>query len=453
MKDSSPLVRMRLVGTELEEEVLGRAEGRVAAMSGISVDVIGLAGLVAIGDRVAVAVRDGLNVKASIVGFAPGVCQAMSYGVPDGVTRDCAVRAALPPTSGALAVSDHWVGRVVDPLGRPLDGKGVLPRGAVSRPIFCQAPAAVERLRLGERLNLGVRALNLFTTCRRGQRLGLFAGPGVGKSTLLAMLARNAICDVIVLALVGERGREVREFLEDDLGPIGLRRAVVVVATSDAPPLMRREAAYAAMTIAEYFRDQGKSVLLLLDSVTRYCHALREIGIAADEPLASRGYPSSMYAELPRILERAGPGPQGTGKDGYITAIFTVLVEGDDLDEPVADTVRGILDGHVILDRRISDRGRFPAVDVLRSLSRSVPGCNSDEENALTRTARAVLATHDDMADMIRLGAYRAGTNPEVDRAVEASRRVEEVLQQDRAEAATIEGSFNMLRDALATFQ
>src|SRR6202012_3855955 len=236
---------------------------------------------------------------------------------------------------------------------------------------------------------------------------------------LLPMRARYAACDVAVLAVVGERGREVREFLEDDLGAEGLARSVVVVATSDSPPLFRREAAYAAMTVAEYFRDQGKSVLLLMDSITRFCLALREIGLSAGEPPATRGYPPSVFAELPRLLERAGPGVDCDGVEpGYVTALFSVLVEGDDHNEPVADAVRGILDGHVVLDRRIAEGGRYPAIDVLRSLSRAVPGCNAPEENALAGRGRALLALYADMADMLRLGAYRTGSDPAVDEAV-----------------------------------
>jgi flagellum-specific ATP synthase len=260
------------------------------------------------------------------------------------------------------------------------------------------------------------------------------------------MLARHTACDVAVLALVGERGREVREFLEDDLGPDGLARSVVVAATSDSAPLMRREAAYAAMTVAEHFRDQGKSVLLMMDSVTRFCLALREIGLSAGEPPATRGYPPSVFAELPRLLERAGPGPmRADGTAGHITALFTVLVEGDDHNEPVADAVRGILDGHVVLDRRIAETGRYPAVDVLRSLSRSVPGCNSDEENALTRRARAILALYADMADLVRLGAYRPGADPAVDEAVALAPRIETLLHQGRAENSDIADSFTQL--------
>jgi flagellum-specific ATP synthase len=312
-------------------------------------------------------------------------------------------------------------------------------------------PAATRRARLGPRIELGVRALDLFVTCRQGQRLGLFAGSGIGKSTLLGMLARRAACDVAVLALVGERGREVREFLEDDLGPEGLARSVVVIATSDASPLMRRQAAYAATTVAEHFRDQGKSVLLMMDSVTRFCLALREIGLAAGEPPATRGYPPSVFAELPRLLERAGPGPErADGTAGQITAMFTVLVEGDDHNEPVADAVRGTLDGHLVLDRRIAESGRYPAVDVLRSLSRSVPGCNNAEENALTRRARAILATWADMADLVRLGAYRAGSDPVVDEAVKLAPRIEALLRQEKQDHSLLEASFAGLRAAIA---
>ena len=270
------------------------------------------------------------------------------------------------------------------------------------------------------------------------------------------MLARNTACDVVVLALVGERGREVREFLEDDLGPEGLARSVVVVATSDSSPLMRREAAYSAMTVAEHFRDQGKSVLLLMDSVTRFCLALREIGLSAGEPPATRGYPPSVFAELPRLLERAGPGPQRPdGTAGQISALFTVLVEGDDHNEPVADAVRGILDGHVVMDRRIGKSGRYPAIDVLRSLSRAVPGCNSAAENALTRRARALLSLYAEMADMVRLGAYKPGADPAVDEAIALAPRIEAVLRQDRHDSTDLADSFAALANAMndVTFQ
>jgi flagellum-specific ATP synthase len=431
-----------------------RLEGRVAAVAGLAVEVGGLSHHLSVGDRIALRSRSGRDVPAEIVAFRGGVAQAMTYAPADGLGPGSAALAALPAPGAAhgaaLAVSDAWTGRVIDPLGRPLDGRGALPRGPVPLPVRAMPPEATRRARLGERLDLGVRVLNAFTTCRRGQRLGLFAASGVGKSTLLAMLARHTACDVAVLALVGERGREVREFIEDELGPAGLARATVVVATSDTPPLMRREAAYAAMTVAEHFRNQGKSVLLLMDSVTRFCLALREIGLAAGEPPATRGYPPSVFAELPRLLERAGPGPDLPGRPaGQITALFTVLVEGDDHDEPVADAVRGILDGHVILDRRIGEGGRYPAVDVLRSLSRAVPGCNGDAENALARRARAILALHADMADLIRLGAYRAGSDPAVDEAIIVAPRLEAVLRQGRDERSSIAESFARLRAAM----
>ncbi|GBR18145.1 flagellum-specific ATP synthase [Gluconobacter japonicus NBRC 3271] len=262
------------------------------------------------------------------------------------------------------------------------------------------------------------------------------------------MLVRGADFDVAVIALVGERGREVREFIEDDLGPEGLARSVVVIATSDTPPLMRRDAAVSAMAIAEYFRDQGKSVLLLMDSVTRYCMALREIGLSAGEPPATRGYPPSVFAELPKLLERAGPGYPG---QGMITALFTVLVEGDDHNEPVADAVRGILDGHIILDRKIGEQGRYPAIDVLRSLSRAVPGCNSAEENRLTRQARAIMATYERMADMIRLGAYKSGTEKDVDEAIRLMPQLDAFLSQGKNERSRCLEAFEQLGTIMAS--
>lgn len=435
-------------------------QGRVAGGSGLAVEVAGLARHVAIGDRVRLRPRSGGAVPAEIVGFRGGLARAMAYGPLDGLgpgspaTVELAGPGSLAALGGTLPVSDGWLGRVVDPIGRPLDARGPLPPGP-PRPVRADPPDAASRARLGPRIALGVRALDGFATCRRGQRIGLFAGSGVGKSTLLSMLARGTACDVAVLALVGERGREVREFLEDDLGAEGLARSVVVIATSDSPPLMRREAAYAAMTVAEHFRDQGKSVLLLMDSVTRFCLASREIGLSAGEPPATRGYPPSVFAELPRLLERAGPGPERPGAHGgapgHITALFTVLVEGDDHNEPVADAVRGILDGHVVLDRRIGEAGRYPAVDVLRSLSRTVPGCLSKEEAALVRRARAVLALHAEMADLVRLGAYRAGSDPAVDEAILLAPRIEAVLRQDRDERTGLDETFALLRAAMET--
>ena len=432
-----------------------RLEGRVSGLSGLVVDVDGLSNHLSVGDRLTLNARDGRAVAAEIVGFRDGRAQAMPFAPLDGLGPGSTALAGCDGLTiggtGSLAVSDAWLGRVIDPLGRSLDGKGPLPPGPLARPLRAAPPNATGRARLGPPIDLGVRALNCFATCREGQRLGLFAGSGVGKSTLLAMLAKQTACDVAVLALVGERGREVREFMEDDLGPEGLARSVVVIATSDSPPLLRREAAYAAMTVAEHFRDQGKSVLLMMDSVTRFCLALREIGLSAGEPPATRGYPPSVFAELPRLLERAGPGepPAGGGRAGQVTALFTVLVEGDDHNEPIADAVRGILDGHVILDRRIAEGGRYPAVDVLRSLSRTVPGCLDPEQAALAARARAILALHADMADLVRLGAYRAGTDPAVDEAVALAPRIEQVIRQGKGDPGTLADGFAALKAAM----
>ncbi|GBR06129.1 flagellum-specific ATP synthase [Acetobacter oeni] len=419
--------------------------------------VSGLGGLASVGDRITLLRRDRTEIPAEIIGFSGVTARAMAFGSLDGIGSGSEARFPLfispkaPKPGGTLRVSDAWVGRIIDPLGRPIDGKGPLPPGDIARPVRASPPEATLRARLGPRIDLGVRTMNLFTTCREGQRLGLFAGSGVGKSTLMSMLARNTACDVAVISLVGERGREVREFVEDDLGPEGLARSVVVVATSDSPPLMRREAAYAALTVAEYFSDAGKSTLLLMDSVTRFCQALREIGLSMGEPPATRGYPPSVFAELPRLLERAGPGivqPDGTA--GQISALFSVLVEGDDQNEPIADAVRGILDGHIVMDRRIAESGRYPAIDVLRSLSRTVPGCNSADENALTQRARAILAVYAEMADMIRLGAYKPGADPDVDEAIQLRPAIEQILSQGKHECARLPDCFAALRDALA---
>lgn len=437
--------RHRLAGT-----AGWHVEGRVASVSGLSVEVVGLSGQLAVGDRLSILRQTGVPVPAEIVGFVPGRARALAFGALQGIGPGSAAILRPDRATGRLPVDNAWLGRMIDPLGQPMDRLGSLPRGPLLRPTRAAPPEATRRARLGPRLQTGIRAIDCFTTCRRGQRLGLFAGSGVGKSTLLAMLARQTACDVAVIALVGERGREVREFIEDDLGAAGLARSVVVVATSDAAPLLRREAALAAMTVAEHFRDQGKSVLLLMDSVTRFCLALREIGLSAGEPPATRGYPPSVFAELPLLLERAGPGVDAGEATGHITGLFTVLVEGDDHNEPVADAVRGILDGHVVLDRRIAEAGRYPAIDLLRSLSRAVPGCNNAEENALIRRARGILSLHAEMADMVRLGAYRAGTDPAVDEAVALAPRIEALLKQSHDDSTPLPEAFRQLAEAMA---
>lgn len=439
--------------TRVRNDVAGAApsliRAEVKSIAGLSAEVRGLAGFGRLGARLTIQALT--PVMAEIVAVQDGLARVQAFGPLDGIGPGTPV--LLNPVRDASAMlypGPGWLGRVVDPLGLPLDGLGPLPPGP-AQAVRTNPPAAASRGRLGTRLSLGVRALDLFVTCKTGQRVGVFAGSGVGKSTLLSMLARQAQCDVAVVALVGERGREVREFIEDDLGAEGLARSVVVVATSDQPPLLRREAAYAAMTIAEHFRDRGQSVLLLMDSVTRFCLALREIALSAGEPPAMRGYPPSVFAELPRLLERAGPGAgRADGRPpGQITGLFTVLVEGDDMNEPVADAVRGILDGHIVLDRRIAEAGQYPAVDILQSLSRTVPQCLTGAEAALVRTARNALATAAELSDLVRLGAYVSGADPAADEALRLAPRIVDVLRQGRNEAATLDGAFAALAGAL----
>jgi flagellum-specific ATP synthase len=294
--------------------------------------------------------------------------------------------------------------------------------------------------------------MNVFTTCCRGQRLGVFSGSGVGKSVLLSMLARQSECDAVVVGLIGERGREVREFIEETLGEEGLKRAVVVVATSDEPALKRRQAAYMTLAIAEYMRDQDLEVLCLMDSVTRFAMAQREIGLAAGEPPTTKGYTPTVFTELPKLLERAGPGPvrpDGT-RGGPITGLFTVLVDGDDHNEPIADAVRGILDGHIVMERAIAERGRFPAINVLKSISRTMPACQDTRERAIVRDARQVLSAYANMEELIRIGAYRAGSDPMVDRAIALNPALEAFLGQDKDEVSSLPESFTRLEQILA---
>jgi flagellum-specific ATP synthase len=375
----------------------------------------------------------------------------MPFGPVEGIAPGAEIRIAQDIASVRPTLA--WRGRIVDAFGNPIDGKGPLPQGLVPYPLRAPPPAAHARGRVGQRLDLGVRALNVFATCCRGQRLGVFAGSGVGKSVLLSMLAREASCDAVVVGLIGERGREVREFIEETLGEAGLARAVVVVATSDEPALKRRQAAYLTLAIAEFLRDQDQQVLCLMDSVTRFAMAQREIGLAAGEPPTTKGYTPTVFSELPKLLERAGPGPirpDGT-EAGAITGLFTVLVDGDDHNEPIADAVRGILDGHIVMDRTIAERGRFPAINVLRSISRTMPACQTPPEREITAEARRVLSAYANMEELIRIGAYRAGADPEVDRAIRLNPALEAFLGQDQHEASSLEQAFTSLQAILVS--
>ena len=378
---------------------------------------------------------------AQVVAVKEDALLLAPYGELDGVSPG----ATVEPTGQGLRmrVGPDLTGRVLDALGRPIDGGPALTGELVG--LDAPAPHPLRRQRIAEPLPLGVRALDTMTSCGRGQRVGIFAGSGVGKSTLLGMMARGASADVVVVGLVGERGREVREFLEDDLGATGRERVVCVVATSDEPPLMRLRAAYTATRIAEHFRDQGLDVLLLVDSLTRFAMARREIGLAAGEPPATRGYPPSVFAELPKLLERAGPAETGT-----ITALYTVLVEGDDMNDPVADAARGILDGHVVLSRRLAAAGHFPTIDVLESVSRLASKVTSTPRLALAARLRRLMAAAAEAKDLVEIGAYVPGSDPVVDEALARREVIEAFLRQPVDEVADADRSWEQLAGILA---
>nr|WP_210260938.1 flagellar protein export ATPase FliI [Enterovirga sp. DB1703] len=420
-----------------------RVFGRVAGVRGLLVEIAGPVGAMQVGGRIDIQVDGGSEIACEVIGFSGDRALAMPFGSLQGVRRGCEARvsAAAP----GIRPSPAWLGRVVDGLGRPLDGRGPLPKGAVLYPFRADPPPAHSRRRVGAPLDLGVRAINTFITAARGQRMGIFAGSGVGKSVLLSMMARATEADVAVIGLVGERGREVQEFLQDDLGEEGLARSVVVVATSDEPALMRRNAAYLTLCLSEYFRDGRRSVLCMMDSVTRFAMAQRDIGLAAGEPPTAKGYTPTVFGELPRLLERAGPG----SGEGTITGLFTVLVEGDDHNEPVADAVRGILDGHIVMERSIAERGRYPAINVLRSVSRTMPRSCDPEFWPVVQKARQVLATYSDMEELIRLGAYKSGSSAEVDEAVALMPQLEAFLGQRKEESTSIRDGYRRLAEIL----
>ena len=418
--------------------------GRVQSVCGSAISVTMATREVGVGDYCEIETIDNTKIPAEVISFDRNAIQLMAMGSMKGIGPDCRVifsrsRPEINPTMS-------WCGRIINGLGQPLDGFGPLALGPEPVEISANPPLAAQRNRVGGKINVGVRAINTFLTCCHGQRLGIFAGSGVGKSYLLSMLARFTESDICVIGLIGERGREMKEFIENTLGEEGLRKSVVIVATSDEPPLLRRQAAYTTMAVAEYFRSQGKSVLCLMDSVTRFAMAQREVGLAAGEPPTTKGYTPSVFSELARLLERAGP---GTGNDGNMTAFFSVLVDGDDHNEPIADAVRGILDGHFVLDRAIAERGHFPAINILKSVSRMIPNCLEDSEWETLKKARQLLATYEDMAEMIRLGAYQPGSNPEVDYAIRIYPALSEFLAQDYRECTDISTSFAMLRGVI----
>jgi flagellum-specific ATP synthase len=417
--------------------------GRVVGVRGLMVEVAGPIHAMSVGARVIVETGQNRNIACEVVGFSGANALLMPFAPVEGVRRGC--RAVVNAMAGAVRPSEGWLGRVVNAMGEPIDGKGPLPLGPSPYPFRSSPPPAHARQRVGAPLDLGVRVLNTFTTVCRGQRMGIFSGSGIGKSVLLSMLARNVAADVSVIGLVGERGREVQEFLQDDLGAAGLARSVVVVSTSDEPALMRRQAAYLTLAIAEYFRDENKDVLVLMDSVTRFAMAQREIGLSAGEPPTAKGYTPTVFTELPRLLERAGPGTD----NGTITSIFTVLVDADDHNEPIADAVRGILDGHIVMERAIAERGRYPAINVLKSVSRTMPRAADPAYLPAVNRARQVMATYADMEELIRLGAYRTGSSADVDEAIRLHRPLEAFLAQSKEEATGLREGYERLEQIL----
>jgi flagellum-specific ATP synthase len=408
--------------------------GQVTKVLGLHLEVEGVEA--AVGDEVVITTTAGPLVTQTVA-LRDGALVCMPYGDTTGVRAGSAACATGAPPM--IHVGDGLLGRVLDGLGRPLDGRP-LPAGLAAVTVDGSAPHPLQRARIDTALPLGVRALDTLVPCGRGQRLGIFAGSGVGKSSLLSMVARGTAADVSVLALVGERGREVREFLEHDLGPEGLARSVVVVATSDEAPLVRLRAAFTATRIAESFRDQGADVVLMMDSLTRFAMAQREVGLSAGEPPATRGYPPSVFTLLPRLLERAGAGATGS-----ITGLYTVLVEGDDMQDPIGDAARSILDGHVVLSRKLATAGHFPTIDVLESISRVVPAITTRAQRAAATELRRLLAAHRDARDLIEIGAYVPGTNPLVDRAVALAEPIRGFLTQDIDEVAHAPSAWSTL--------
>lgn len=417
--------------TELWKSVVSDCDpvevrGRITRVVGLLVESSGPAA--AVGELCALAAGDALFGYAEVVGFRETTTLLMPLGGMDGIRPGLEVVATGKPLQ--VPVGQELIGRILDGLGNPLDGKG--PPPGIRRPVTGQAPHPLSRLRIHKPMGTGVRALDGFLTLARGQRMGIFAGSGVGKSVLLGMLARRCESDVNVICLIGERGREVREFLERDLGEEGMSRSVVICATSDQPAVVRVKAAFTATTIAEWFRAQGRDVLLMMDSSTRLAMAQREIGLAVGEPPATKGYTPSVFALLPKVFERAG-----TSDKGSITGLYTVLADGDDMEEPVADAIRSILDGHVVLSRDLANKNHFPAIDVLKSISRCMSDVADDEHRKGARELLSLMALYRENEDLVTLGAYQKGADARLDLAIKLRDKWQGFLRQDREETTT----------------
>lgn len=427
----------------LSDATLVQYKGRVSKVVGLTIESIGPQ--VQVGEMCKIfPVKSDVPVMAEVVGFTENAVLLMPLGDMQGISPGATVIAS--GNSHEVQVGDSLLGRVLDGLGQPIDDKESL---NVSRayPVNNMPPNPLSRMRIREPLPLGVKVIDGMLTCGRGQRIGIFAGSGVGKSTLLGMIARNTVADINVIGLIGERGREVKEFIENDLKEEGLSRSVVVVATSDQPALVRKKGALLATSIAEYFRDQGKNVILMMDSLTRFSMAQREVGLAIGEPPVTKGYPPSVFAELPRLLERSGNSDKGS-----ITALYTVLVDGDDMNEPIADTVRGILDGHIVLSRALANKNHYPAIDVLASVSRVMPSIMSAEHMKKVGVMRDLLATYKDSEDLISIGAYVKGSSKNVDFAIEKNDEINNFLKQGVHDKYTFSQIEDMIGQIITDF-
>ncbi len=430
----------------LQEESFYKKKGRVVNVVGLTIESAGpdakLGDICQIfpGGKGEFFSGDRQPIPAEVVGFKDRKTLLMPYGSVDGIGAGCLVENTGVPLQ--VDVSESLLGRTLDGLGRPVDGSRY---EGVPYLVEAAPPDPLSRKIINEVLPLGVKAVDGMITVGKGQRIGIFAGSGVGKSTLMGMFARNTKADINVIALIGERGREVREFIEHDLGEEGMKRSVVVVATSDRPALERNKAAKTATAIAEYFRDRGKDVLLMMDSLTRFSMAQREIGLASGEPPVSRGYPPSVYSEMPRLLERAGCAARGS-----ITGLYTVLVDGDDFNEPITDTARSILDGHIMLDRKLGHKNHYPAIDVLQSISRCMSSIAAKEHKQAASRLKSVLATYNEAEDLINIGAYKSGSNPSIDYAISKIGAVNDFLCQDVDEKFGFEDSVAMLEQLFA---
>ncbi|RKX78429.1 MAG: flagellum-specific ATP synthase FliI [Spirochaetes bacterium] len=433
MKKGGEVERFRKYYTAIEQIDPIKYTGVVVQIKGLIIESHGPRARVGELCQIVVSRGEGV-IWAEVVGITRDSVQLMPYDDMTGIEPGCMVIASGETLN--IPVSEKLLGRVLGSMGRPIDGKGNIP-SEQWRPVFNEPAHVLKRARITRRIVTGIRSIDFLVPVAQGQRIGIFSGSGVGKTTLLGMIARNTNADINVLALIGERGREVREFLENDLGEEGLKRSVVVVSSSNKPPLSRIRGAYVATAIAEYFRDMGKNVMLLFDSVTRFARAQREIGLAIGEPPATRGFTPSVFSILPKLLERCG-----TSENGTITGFYSVLVEGDDIDEPISDAVRGVLDGHIILSRRLANQHRYPAVDVLQSVSRLAPVISGRKTKDVAAYFRRLMAVYAESEDLIDIGAYAEGSNPEIDEAIRKMPEIRAFLQQEIEEKAEITETF-----------